>query len=123
MCHHNSRNSNVVEQYGAMTMRQLLSIAAVSAILTGLATFTAEAQPGGGGGGGPCQQIRAACQQAGFEQGGAKGGNGPLVDCVRPIVQGTPPRPNAKPLPQVDPQLVEACKQRNPSFGMPKQKQ
>ena len=37
---------------------------------------------------GPCQQIMAACQQAGFVQGGAKTGAGLAVDCVRPIVQG-----------------------------------
>jgi hypothetical protein len=105
-------------------MQQFFSLAAVSAVLTGLVAFTAQAQPGGGGGGdGPCRQIRAACEQAGFAQGGAKEGSGLLVDCVRPIVQGTPPRSNAKPLPQVDPQLVEACKQRNPNFGQPKQKQ
>ena len=66
---------------------------------------------------GPCQQIMAACQQAGFVQGGAKTGAGLAVDCVRPIVQGTAQRPKAsKALPQVDPQIVAACKASNPSF-------
>ena len=66
---------------------------------------------------GPCQQIMAACQQAGFVQGGAKTGAGLQVDCVRPFVQGTAQRPKAsKALPQVDPQIVAACKASNPSF-------
>jgi hypothetical protein len=67
---------------------------------------------------GPCAQIRAACEQAGFAQGAAREGNGILADCVRPIMQGTPqPRRANLPLPQVDPQLVDACKERNPGFG------
>ncbi|MBV8836252.1 MAG: hypothetical protein JO000_06925 [Alphaproteobacteria bacterium] len=107
-------------------MRQHRLIA-VSTVLVGcatlaFATFAAQAQPATKGGN-PCQQIRAACEQAGFKQGAVKEGNGLLVDCVRPIVQGTPQRPNALALPQVDSQLVDACKQRNPNFGMPKQKQ
>ena len=66
---------------------------------------------------GPCQQIMAACRQAGFVQGGAKTGVGLAVDCVRPIVQGTAQRPKAsKALPPVDPQIVAACKASNPSF-------
>jgi len=101
-------------------MRHLPSLV-VSAALACLVTFAAQAQPAGGGN--PCRQIRAACEQAGFKQGAVKEGNGLIVDCIRPLVQGTPPRPNALALPQVDPQLVEACKQRNPSFGLGKQKQ
>jgi len=58
---------------------------------------------------GPCEQIMAACR--------AKTGAGLAVDCVRPIVQGTAQRPKAsKALPQVDPQIVAACKASNPSF-------
>jgi hypothetical protein len=102
-------------------MRQFLPSTALAAVLIGLTAVAAQAQQPKGDG--PCRQIRAACEQAGFKQGGAKEGSGLLVDCVRPIVQGTPPRPNALALPQVDPQLVEACKQRNPNLGMPKQKQ
>src|SRR5262249_13695628 len=68
---------------------------------------------------GPCQQITAACEQAGFVKGGAKAGAGLAVDCVRPVMQGgTFQRPKAsKPLPQVDPQIVAACKASNPNFG------
>ena len=67
---------------------------------------------------GPCGQIVAACQQAGFTQGGARTGDGIQVDCVRPIMQGTEqPRRATKPLPQIDPELVAACKARNPNFG------
>ena len=68
---------------------------------------------------GPCAQITAACKQAGFVPNGAKTGVGIIVDCVRPIMVGTPQQlQGAKPLPQVDPQVVAACKQRNPNFGM-----
>jgi hypothetical protein len=42
-----------------------------------------------------------------------------LVDCIRPLMQGIPqPRRATKPLPAVDPQLVEACRAQNPNFGM-----
>ena len=70
---------------------------------------------------GPCEQIAAACRQAGFVQNGASTGVGLAVDCVRPIVQGTAQRPKAsKALPQVDQQIVAACKVRNPNFGQAK---
>jgi hypothetical protein len=67
---------------------------------------------------GPCGQITAACEQAGFERGAARAGNGILLDCVRPIMQGgTQPRRATKPLPQVGPELVAACQASNPNFG------
>jgi hypothetical protein len=66
----------------------------------------------------PCAEIVAACRQAGFVQGGAKAGNGLQLDCIAPIIQGTPqPRRASQPLPQIAPQLVAACKARNPNFG------
>jgi hypothetical protein len=69
--------------------------------------------------GGPCAQIAAACKQAGFVPKGAKSGVGIALDCIRPIMMGTPPGlPATKPLPQIDPQVVAACKQQNPNFGM-----
>jgi hypothetical protein len=67
----------------------------------------------------PCAQIREACAQAGFIFNGANMGVGILVDCIRPIMAGAPQRRQAaKPLPEIDPQLVVACKSRNPNFGM-----
>jgi N-acetylglucosamine-6-sulfatase len=67
---------------------------------------------------GPCREIAAACRDAGFTQGGARTGDGIVVDCVRPIMLGTAQPPRAtKPLPQIDPQTVAACKARNPDFG------
>jgi hypothetical protein len=67
---------------------------------------------------GACGQIIAACQQAGFERGGAKAGNGIQIDCIRPIMQGTAQRRRAaKPLPQVAPELVAACSAATPNFG------
>jgi hypothetical protein len=67
----------------------------------------------------PCVQIREACAQAGFVPNGANMGVGILVDCIRPIMAGTPQRKRAtKPLPEIDPQIVVACKNRNPNFGI-----
>jgi hypothetical protein len=67
----------------------------------------------------PCAKITAACSQAGFVPNGAKVGLGIAVDCIRPIMVGMPQRNRAtKPLPPLDPQVVQACKQRNPNFGM-----
>ncbi len=67
---------------------------------------------------GACGQIIAACQQAGFERGAAKAGNGIAADCIRPIMQNRPqPRRAAKPLPQIAPELVAACAAANPTFG------
>ena len=67
----------------------------------------------------PCAQITAACTQAGFVPNGAKTGVGIAVDCIRPIMFGTPQRQrDTKPLPPLDPHVVSACKERNPNFGM-----
>jgi class 3 adenylate cyclase len=66
----------------------------------------------------PCIEIRTACEQAGFAPGGVREGSGIFVDCIRPIMQGMPqPRSASRPLPQVDPQVVAACRLRNPRFG------
>ena len=57
-----------------------------------------------------CDQIRAACKNAGFVQGGGAR-NGLLMDCFEPIVQGTPqPKSASRPLPTINPQLVNACR-------------
>src|ERR1035441_4446387 len=67
---------------------------------------------------GACGQITAACQNAGFVQGGAQSGTGIMVDCVQPIMQGTPaPRKASKPLPKIDKDVIAACKAQNPQFG------
>jgi hypothetical protein len=69
----------------------------------------------------PCRQIRAACEAAGFVHGKGKEGFGLSRDCIRPIMQGTAQRAKAsKPLPQVDTQLIAACKAANPNFGQKK---
>ena len=58
-----------------------------------------------------CAQIRQACQDAGFVQRGAREGRGLKDDCIDPILDGTPqPRTAGTPLPQVDPQVVSACR-------------
>ena len=60
----------------------------------------------------PPVDRRGSCRAA------QKTGVGLGVDCVRPIVQGTAQRRKAsKALPQVDQQIVAACKARNPNFG------
>jgi hypothetical protein len=66
----------------------------------------------------PCAQITMACTGAGFVANGTKRGLGIKSDCIRPIMLGTPQRMQAtKALPQIDPQIVAACKERNPNFG------
>ena len=67
----------------------------------------------------PCNQVRTACEQAGFTQGG-KGGSGLMADCVAPIMQGVQPANASKPLPAVNPATVAACKADNPTFGQAK---
>ena len=67
----------------------------------------------------PCNQVRKACEQAGFTQGG-KGGSGLMADCVTPVMQGVQPANASKPLPAVNPATVAACKADNPTFGQAK---
>ena len=64
----------------------------------------------------PCAKIAHACTQAGFVPNGAKSGLGIISDCIRPIMLGTTSR-QATALPQIDPQIVVACKERDPNFG------
>jgi hypothetical protein len=69
---------------------------------------------------GPCEQIRAACESAGFVQGAANLGAGLQVDCIIPIMWGVPQRPRARvPLPQVNPRLVAECAAGRPHLGRP----
>ena len=66
----------------------------------------------------PCARIAAACTQAGFVPNGTKSGLGIMSDCIRPIMLGMPQRKHTtKALPQIDPQVVAACSERNPNFG------
>jgi len=65
-----------------------------------------------------CEQIVAACKDAGFVKGDYKLGYGLWADCIDPIMHGTkPPAKADKPLPAVSPELIAACKQENPNFG------
>jgi hypothetical protein len=69
----------------------------------------------------PCLKIKQACEEAGFKQGAVAEGLGLQVDCIRPIIEGTPqPQSASKPLPTIDTALVGACKAKNPQFGKPK---
>ena len=99
-----------------MTMRCFRNRLGVGiAIVLGVAALVAM-QPAWGQN--PCEKIVAACQSAGFVRGGAATGNGIVPDCVAPIVQGIiPRRAGGRSLPQVDSQLVAACKASNPNFG------
>ena len=66
----------------------------------------------------PCDQIIHACKQAGFVEGDYKKGYGLWIDCIDPIMRGSKQPANAdKPLPPVSPELIEACKQKDPNFG------
>jgi hypothetical protein len=67
---------------------------------------------------GPCDQITAACKNAGFVEGEYKKGYGLHIDCIDPIMRGTkPPAQADKPLPAISPEVIAACKQKNPNFG------
>jgi hypothetical protein len=100
-----------------MTMRRMLMpIGALGTMLwVGLAApLAAPAGPDQGA----CEQIKAACQRAGFARGAARTGSGLQRDCIGPIMQGAPPPARAsKPLPHIDSQLVSACQTSDPSFG------
>src|ERR1700689_5530459 len=68
-----------------------------------------------------CDQIKTDCKNAGFVLGGGAR-NGLLVDCFQPIVQGTAqPKSASKPLPHINPQLVNACRaaRESTAFGAP----
>ena len=54
-----------------------------------------------------CDQIKAACKNAGFVLGGGAR-NGLLLDCFQPIVQGTAqPKSASRPLPSDKPAIGE----------------
>src|ERR1700728_829053 len=60
----------------------------------------------------PCEQIRTACKNAGFVQGGPIG-NRLVFDCFNPLVFGEQPKRASRPLPQITQQLAAACKERS----------
>lgn len=97
----------------------LISRASICTLVAGLALpMAAHAANQANPAPGPCQQIVAACKNAGFVEGDFKKGYGLHVDCINPIMSGTPQPPKAdKPLPAISPQVVAACKQKNPKFG------
>jgi hypothetical protein len=88
----------------------ILSLLFVDLVMCGT-THAAPRQPA-------CLELMATCEQAGFVRGDANAGDGLFVDCVLPILRGTPQRRRAtKPLPQIDPRLAADCKVQNPNFG------
>ena len=61
----------------------------------------------------PCEQIRTACKNAGFVQGGPIGDR-LVLDCFNPLVFGeNPPKRVSRPLPQITQQLAAACRERS----------
>ena len=72
----------------------------------------------------PCEQVRTACKNAGFLQGGPIGSR-LVLDCFNPLVfGGQPPRGLSRPLPQIATELTAACRQRqaakqSPDAGAP----
>jgi hypothetical protein len=90
------------------------SIVAVTLALSSAATTSAFAQQGQPE---PCEQIKSACQSAGFIQGDAKQGKGLWMDCVNPIMQGKTAPHAVLAVPSVSPSLISACKAKRPKFG------
>ncbi len=66
---------------------------------------------------GPCKQIKESCEHAGFIKGEAKEGKGLWMDCIQPIMTGTPNPKSKMALPAIDPKIIEACKQKHHDFG------
>ena len=94
--------------------RSQISCAIVGSLIIGAGTSAVQAAPRQR----PCAEIRAACEQAGFVQGGSQAGDRLFADCIVPILNGRPqPRRATKPLPEIDLQLVADCKAQNPNFG------
>ncbi len=95
-----------------------MRIATLLALVAGCGTaWWAQAAPRQG----PCEQIVAACRDAGFVEGGATKGDGIRIDCIDPIMQGKPAARNrGMPLPSVDAQVVAACRSAHPEFGQAK---
>ena len=94
--------------------RSQIFCAIVGTLIAGPETIAVQAAPRQR----PCAEIEAACEQAGFVQGGSQTGDDLFVDCIVPILKGRPqPRRATKPLPEIDLQLVAACKAQNPNFG------
>ena len=72
-----------------MTRAIAILVTVVGLLVSGL-SVPLRAEPGSMGG--PCAEIRAACLGAGFVPNGARSGIGIAVDCVQPIMAGTPQR-------------------------------
>src|SRR5271156_2867002 len=88
-----------------MRLVGLLSKSIVCAAINVLAATPLRAQA-------PCEQIRTACKNAGFVQGGPIG-NRLVLDCFNPLVFGEQPKRASRPLPQITQQLAAACKERS----------
>lgn len=103
---------------GGIMRPTIITLSLVSLLFAGSLAQSAQTVPAQPVPWHPCAKIAAACTP-GFSLNGAKTGVGIGVDCIRPIMAGTPQRAQAtKPLPSLDPQVIEACKERNPNFGM-----
>jgi hypothetical protein len=60
----------------------------------------------------PCAQVRTACKNAGFVQGGPIGDR-LVLDCFNPLVFGEKPKRASRPLPEISPQLATACREKS----------
>lgn len=85
---------------------------AVYRVSTGIVLFmslglTAFAEPLGSSGRHPCMVIKKACEDAHFEKGEAKNGNGLFMNCMKPLMEG-----KAVPGVQVESSVIEGCRMR-----------
>ncbi len=65
-----------------------------------------------------CEQIRKACEQAGFVSGGTRTGKGIRPDCIGPIMNGTSAVNPTMPLPSVGVDIVAQCRAADPEFAL-----
>ncbi len=64
-----------------------------------------------------CAPIRAACEKAGYIEGGLAEGKGLYAQCMYPVLGLGEKGPAGKfPLPKLDKLVIEACKKTNPKF-------
>src|SRR4051812_29788423 len=108
----------ILNRLGELQMKSAILVMMGSLVMAPLT-----AQAAGDAASHPCEQIKKACEAAGFIKGEAKQGNGLWVDCIDPVMRGqAQPKKATKPLPPVDAALVAACKAKHPHFGQGKEK-
>jgi len=97
--------------------RSAFAVALASVVILNMGCSAALAQAPSPRPLGPCEKIAAACESAGFVQGGGNEEKGPWQDCVAHIMRDQARPDSVKPLPIIAPQLKAACLAAQPQLG------